>query len=115
MLQILFRTFPVFRCFVLCIHLCIQTDRKTGGPKLWIYKNKDTGRPKGDATVTYDDAYTATSAIEWFNSKSLLASLLCEQEMILQFTGKFLYQTFCKLLTSQFTADDKISHQRTND
>ena len=35
--------------------------------------------------------------------------------MILQFTSKFLYQTFCKLLKSQFTADDKISHQRTND
>lgn len=44
-------------------------DKKTDLPKIWIYKNKQTGLPKGEATITYDDAYTATSAIEWFNSK----------------------------------------------
>lgn len=32
-----------------------------------MYTDKATGRPKGEATVTYDDAQTATSAIEWFD------------------------------------------------
>ena len=45
-------------------------------PKIWIYKNKQTGLPKGEATITYDDAYTATSAIEWFNSKFNIIFLL---------------------------------------
>lgn len=47
-------------------------------PKIWIYKNKQTGLPKGEATITYDDAYTATSAIEWFNSKfNIILLRLC--------------------------------------
>ena len=54
----------------------LQNDRKTGMPKIWIYKNKQTGLPKGEATITYDDAYTATSAIEWFNSKFNIIFLL---------------------------------------
>ena len=38
-------------------------------PRIWIYKDKMTGQPKGEATVTYDDAQTADSAIQWFNGK----------------------------------------------
>lgn len=34
-----------------------------------MYLDKATGRPKGEATVTYDDAHTANSAIEWFDGK----------------------------------------------
>lgn len=52
-----------------------QNDKKTGDPKIWIYKNKQTGQPKGEATVTYDDEYTATSAIEWFNSELYFLTL----------------------------------------
>ena len=44
-----------------------QTDKKTGGPKVWVYKDKHTSQPKGEATVTYDDPETAKAAIEWFN------------------------------------------------
>lgn len=32
-----------------------------------MYNDKSTGRPKGEATVTYDDAHSANSAISWFN------------------------------------------------
>jgi RNA-binding protein FUS len=34
-----------------------------------MYNDKATGRPKGEATVTYDDANAARSAIKWFDSK----------------------------------------------
>ena len=46
-----------------------QTDKRTGNPRIWIYKDKMTQMPKGEATVTYDDTNTADSAIQWFNGK----------------------------------------------
>lgn len=45
----------------------IKIDKKTNRPKIWVYKDKVTGRGKGEVTVTYDDPPTASSAIEWFN------------------------------------------------
>lgn len=36
-------------------------------PKIWLYKNKETGTSKGEATVTYDDVNAAQSAIQWFD------------------------------------------------
>lgn len=38
-------------------------------PKIWLYKNKETGESKGEATVTYDDANAAKSAISWFDGR----------------------------------------------
>lgn len=46
---------------------CVQIDKKTGKSKIWIYKDKITGKGKGEATVTYDDPPTASSAITWFH------------------------------------------------
>lgn len=45
-------------------------------PKIWIYKNKETGLPKGEATVTYDDANAAKSAINWFDGKEFNNSVI---------------------------------------
>ncbi len=45
----------------------IKLDKKTGQSKIWIYKDKQTGEGKGEATVTYDDEAAASAAIEWFN------------------------------------------------
>lgn len=42
-------------------------DKKTNKPKIWMYKDKVTGKPKGEATVTYDDSLAAKSAISWFD------------------------------------------------
>jgi RNA-binding protein FUS len=59
--------------FVRIIHLrfaVLQNDRKTNLPRIWIYKDKMSGIPKGEATVTYDDIQTADSAIQWFNGKT---------------------------------------------
>lgn len=39
-------------------------------PKIWLYRNKETGESKGEATITYDDSNAAQSAISWFDSKS---------------------------------------------
>lgn len=34
-----------------------------------MYKDKNTGKSKGEATVTYDDQNAALSAIRWFDGK----------------------------------------------
>jgi RNA-binding protein FUS len=46
----------------------IKIDKKTNAPKIWIYKDRNTGEGKGEATVTYDDEAAAGAAINWFNS-----------------------------------------------
>ena len=45
-------------------------DKKTGRPKIWMYKDKSTGKPKGECTITYDDPDAAKSAINWFDGTS---------------------------------------------
>ncbi|CAO1429081.1 unnamed protein product [Diamesa hyperborea] len=47
----------------------IKKDKRTQKPKIWIYKNKETGAGKGEATVTYDDSNAAQSAISWFDGR----------------------------------------------
>jgi len=37
--------------------------------KVWLYKDKQTGQMKGDGTVTYEDPFSAASAVQWFNDK----------------------------------------------
>jgi RNA recognition motif-containing protein len=58
--------------FFVCF-FSLQTDKRTGKPKVWIYKDKISGRPKGEATITYDDSETAKAAINWFNGTQLLS------------------------------------------
>jgi len=47
----------------------IKTDKKTRGKKIWLYRDKATGALKGDGTVSYEDPFSAGSAVEWFNNK----------------------------------------------
>lgn len=57
----------MFIFLLLIVLLTFQIDRRSGKPKIWMYKDKITGKPKGEATVTYDDANAARSAIDWFD------------------------------------------------
>ena len=43
-------------------------------PKVWFYKNKETGEFNGDATVTYEDPFAAMSAPKWFDGKEFKGS-----------------------------------------
>lgn len=47
----------------------IKKDKRTGRLKIWLYRDKETNEPKGDATVTYEDPHAAVAAVEWFNNK----------------------------------------------
>ena len=47
----------------------IKLDKKTKKLKIWLYRDKSTGNLKGDGTVSYEDPFSAASAIEWFNNK----------------------------------------------
>jgi RNA-binding protein FUS len=46
-------------------------DKRTNKPRIWIYRDKLTQASKGEATVTYDDANAARSAIQWFDGEAL--------------------------------------------
>jgi len=54
----------------------IKIDKKTRKEKIWVYKDKETGKPKGECTITYDDPAAAPSAISWFNGKDLNGATL---------------------------------------
>ena len=54
----------------------IKNDRKTGKQRIFIYKDNNTGLPKGEATVTYDDPNAAQSAIQWFNGKDFNGKMI---------------------------------------
>ncbi|XP_055081858.1 TATA-binding protein-associated factor 2N isoform X2 [Periophthalmus magnuspinnatus] len=47
----------------------IKVNKKTGLPMINIYNDKVTGRPKGEATVSFDDPPSAKAAIDWFDGK----------------------------------------------
>ncbi len=47
----------------------IKLDKKTKKPKIWLYRDKETGALKGDGTVSYDDPFSAASAVDWFSNK----------------------------------------------
>ena len=53
-----------------------------GEPTVHIYKDKRTGQPKGDATVSYEEAETAQAAVKWFDGvefQAVLAWKSCER------------------------------------
>ncbi|XP_047306848.1 transcription initiation factor TFIID subunit 15 [Impatiens glandulifera] len=54
----------------------LKKDKRTGRPKIWLYMDKVTNEPKGDATVTYEDPHAALAAVEWFNNKEFHGSLI---------------------------------------
>ncbi|GAN02206.1 hypothetical protein MAM1_0018d01647 [Mucor ambiguus] len=54
----------------------IKTDKKLRKPKIWIYVDKTTNLPKGDATLTYDDPPSADAAIEWFGGKEFMGNVI---------------------------------------
>ncbi|KAI7862284.1 hypothetical protein BDF14DRAFT_1857652 [Spinellus fusiger] len=54
----------------------LKMDRKTRKPKIWIYFDKTTNLPKGDATLTYDDPPSADAAIDWFGGKEFMGNII---------------------------------------
>ncbi|KAL5206771.1 hypothetical protein ABZP36_034980 [Zizania latifolia] len=72
-----------------------QKDKRTGCPKIWIYRDKVTNEPKGDATVTYEDPHAASAAVEWFNNKDFHGSTI--QVHIAESKNKAAYDTSANL------------------
>lgn len=54
----------------------LKKDKRTGRPKIWLYRDKVTNEPKGDATVTYEDPHAALAAVDWFNNKDFHGAII---------------------------------------
>lgn len=54
----------------------LKKDKRTNKPKIWLYRDKVTTEPKGDATVTFEDPHAALAAVEWFNNKDFHGSTI---------------------------------------
>lgn len=53
--------------FLTCCASSSQINKRTGLPAINIYTDKDSGKPKGDATLSYEDPPAAKAAVEWFD------------------------------------------------
>uniref|UniRef100_A0A8C5LJY0 RRM domain-containing protein n=1 Tax=Jaculus jaculus TaxID=51337 RepID=A0A8C5LJY0_JACJA len=57
-------------------HSVVKMKKRTGQPMIYIYLGKETGKPKGDANVSYEDPPTAKAAVEGFDGKEFQGSKL---------------------------------------
>lgn len=44
-----------------------KIDKRIGKLKVWIYKDKNIGRLKGEVIIIYDDCEIVKVVINWFN------------------------------------------------
>lgn len=54
----------------------IKTNKKTGQPMINLYTDRETGKLKGEATVSFDDPPSAKAAIDWFDGKEFSGNLI---------------------------------------
>lgn len=47
----------------------VQINKRTGLPAVTLYTDKDTGKNKGDATLSYEEPPAAKAAVEWFDGQ----------------------------------------------
>jgi RNA recognition motif-containing protein len=53
-----------------------------------LYTDKDTGKPKGEATVSFDDPPSAKAAIDWFDGmphSCSIEEIFCSLEVKIYF------------------------------
>ncbi|KAK6131611.1 hypothetical protein DH2020_034625 [Rehmannia glutinosa] len=77
----------------------LKKDKRSGRPKIWIYHDKVTNEPKGDATVTYEDPHAALAAVEWFNNNDFHGATI----------GVFLAESKSKDDTGNHAGDQVLS------
>ena len=47
----------------------VKVDRNSKQPRVHLYKDKATGEPLGEATITYKDNQTQRTALETYNNQ----------------------------------------------
>ena len=68
-------------------------------PKIWLFKDRESGEPKGEATITYDDPSAAQAAIQWFNGNFLHSSYKFQHDSEISISFHFLInRSVCNIL-----------------
>lgn len=52
---------------LISFYFLTQINKKTGLPMINLYTDRETGKLKGEATVSFDDPPSAKAAIDWFD------------------------------------------------
>lgn len=52
-----------------------KINKRTGLPAVNIYTDKDSGKPKGDATLSYEEPPSAKAAVEWFDGMLIFTEI----------------------------------------
>ena len=47
----------------------IKNDKLTKKDRIWLYKDKETGRPTGECTITYRNTETQQKALQTYNGE----------------------------------------------
>ena len=53
-----------------------QIDKRLQKPKIWMYRDKASGRSKGECTVTFENPCTATCAVSWCDGKEFMGKVI---------------------------------------
>ncbi|KAG7267945.1 hypothetical protein CRUP_017011 [Coryphaenoides rupestris] len=60
----------------------IKINKKTGLPMINLYTDRETGKLKGEATVSFDDPPSAKAAIDWFDGKEFSGNPIKDQWVV---------------------------------
>ena len=53
----------------MCVAGFLQTSNRTNKTMINLYSDRNTGKFKGEAMITYEDPPSAKAAIEWFDGE----------------------------------------------
>lgn len=70
--------------------LCMKMNRRLGHAAINIYTDKDTGKPKGDATLSYEEPICAKAAVEHFDGMPRKQIIVLQSLLIVNIFIKFI-------------------------
>ena len=55
---------------------CMQKDKTSGAPLIWLHRDKITQDLNGDATIAFEDLHTVAAAVKWYNNSEFIGNII---------------------------------------